>query len=169
LSTDTFTHLWHEHHQPILAYLLRRVEEPADAADLLADTFLVAHRRPHAVPHGDEARLWLYAVARKQLSNHRRGANRHVRLLGALSETLRTLPPEPAPSVEILAVRAAVRQLPDRDREVLMLTAWDGLTAPEVAVVLSITPDAVRTRLARARGRLRTLIATDQEPVACGP
>ena len=50
------------------------------------------------------------------------------------------------------------------DREVLTLTVWDGLQPREVAKVLSLSPAAVRTRLSRARARLRDLVSDDRSP-----
>jgi DNA-directed RNA polymerase specialized sigma24 family protein len=61
---------------PILGYVLRRTDNPHDAADVIAETFLTAWRRLDAVPPGDEARLWLYGVARRVLANYRRGERR---------------------------------------------------------------------------------------------
>jgi RNA polymerase sigma-70 factor (ECF subfamily) len=52
-------------------------------------------------------------------------------------------------------VREALDALPEADREVLLLTAWEGLAAPEVGVVMSLTPPTVRSRIHRARTRLR--------------
>jgi DNA-directed RNA polymerase specialized sigma24 family protein len=63
---------------PILGYVLRRTDNPDDAADVIAETFLTAWRRLDAVPPGDEARLWLYGVARRVLANYRRGERRRA-------------------------------------------------------------------------------------------
>ena len=68
----------------MLAYVLRRVERAEDAGDVVAETFLVAWRRMDKVPAGDEARLWLYGVARRQLANQRRGELRRSRLADRL-------------------------------------------------------------------------------------
>nr|MDQ6949985.1 RNA polymerase subunit sigma-24 [Actinomycetota bacterium] len=57
---NRFEALFEAHHQDVLAYLLRRTEQPADAADVLAEVFLIAWRRKEHVPVGEEARLWLY-------------------------------------------------------------------------------------------------------------
>ena len=81
---------------------------------------------------------------------------------------MRRLPPAPPPSAELVAVRAAVAALPAADREVLTLTAWEGLSAGEVAVVLGISAPAVRTRLARARARLRHGLDPEDRLTAAG-
>jgi RNA polymerase sigma factor (sigma-70 family) len=144
----------------VLAYALRRVDRPEDAADVVAETMLVAWRRQRDVPNGDEARPWLLGVARRVLANHRRGVGRRDRLGDRLRQELqRLVVADPAATVETtLVVRQALDRLDELDREVLQLTAWESLTPLEVAMVLSIPPTTVRTRLHRARRRLRVVL-----------
>ena len=151
------------HLEALLAYALRRVDQPADAAAVVADTFLVAWRRRDALPPGDEARLWLYGVARKALANHRRGDRRRERLGMRLRERLAQLPPrDPAgEGTERAAVQAAMRRLSESDRELLALSAWEALTPKEIGEVLKLPATTVRTRLSRARSRLRELLGDD--------
>src|SRR4051812_15821279 len=66
-QADTFRALFDDHHLAVLGYALRRTAGAQDAADVLADTMLVAWRRLDEVPGGDTTRLWLYGVARKVL------------------------------------------------------------------------------------------------------
>ncbi|MET0424951.1 MAG: sigma-70 family RNA polymerase sigma factor [Actinoplanes sp.] len=143
----------------LLAYALRRVDQPADAADVVADTFLVAWRRRHELPGGSEARLWLYGVARRVLANTNRGVLRRERLGARLRQRLTdTFAGEPGGEVvEQLTVQAVLNRLGELDREVLMLTIWEDLEPRDVAAVLGVSPGVVRTRLSRARGRLRDL------------
>ena len=68
----------HEHGRDVLAYALRRAAGPEDAADVVAETFLIAWRRLSDIPAGAEARLWLYGVARHTLANQRRGERRRL-------------------------------------------------------------------------------------------
>lgn len=150
---------------PLLAYARRRVTQPEDAADIVAETFLVAWRRVREVPDGDEARLWLYGVARNVLANHQRGGRRRDRLGERLRHRLALVPADPGHDVpERLAVRAALARLGDLDREVLTLTVWEELRPREVAAVLGVSPEVVRTRLSRARSRLRHLLGDDGGP-----
>ena len=142
-------------HRAVLAYALRRTS-PADAADVLAETMLVAWRRIDDVPRGGEARPWLYGVAHKALANHRRGASRRDRLHERLAEVVTESLAHPMePFGDQLWVRAALLALDDVDREVLTLTAWEELTPTEIAAVLDVPAATVRTRLHRARCRLR--------------
>ncbi|HEY0530759.1 MAG TPA: sigma-70 family RNA polymerase sigma factor [Actinoplanes sp.] len=159
---EHFRRVYAGNFEAVLAYATRRVPQPADAADVVAETFLVAWRRHREIPPGDEARLWLYGVARRILANHHRGDARRERLRQRLLSFA-----EAAPGIDLpsrLAVRQALAMLPEPDRELLMLTAWEGLEPREAATVLRIGPAAVRTRLSRARTRLRNLLGDAPGP-----
>jgi enoyl-CoA hydratase len=142
----------------VLAYALRRTATPADAADVVSDTMLVAWRRIDDVPPGDQTRLWLYGVARRVLSNHRRGVRRRQRLGDRLRDVLVRDPSIGVDRAGFADVEFALERLPADDREVLRLTAWEGLNGNEVAIVLQISPNAARVRIHRARKRLRDVL-----------
>ena len=164
-SDDEFRQMYAATFASLLGYATRRVEQPADAADIVAETFLIAWRRRHEMPGGAETRLWLYGVARRVLANHHRGHDRRERLGERLRRRLAAVHPDPAAEVpERLAVRDALARLGDLDREVLTLTVWEGLEPREIAEVLGVGAAAVRTRLSRARARLRDLIGDDLRP-----
>ena len=156
-DSDRFRQLFAATERDLLAYALRRVDRAEDAADVVAETFLVAWRRLDQVPQGDEARLWLYGVARRQLANQRRGQLRRSRLADRLRAEL------PAAVADVRSqedhraatVRAALARLEEEDREILRLSSWEGLTPSEIASVLGVPGVTVRSRLHRARKRLR--------------
>jgi RNA polymerase sigma-70 factor (ECF subfamily) len=164
-EVDAFQRLYVAYFDAVLGYALRRVGTPADAADVVAETFLVTWRRRADVPEGEAARLWLYGVARKVLANQRRGDLRRSALGGRLRAELPVVVPDPTDAVagRTDAMRA-LAQLRPADREVVELTAWEGLDSRGVADVLGITPFAARARLSRARRRLRELLGHDPVP-----
>jgi RNA polymerase sigma factor (sigma-70 family) len=157
-QADRFSRLFADTERDLLAYALRRVDRAEDAADIVAETFLVAWRRLDKVPPGEEGRLWLYGVARRQLANQRRGQLRRSRL----AERLRAELPAAVAYVRspedhrVAAVRAALARLEEEDREILRLSSWEGLTPSEIATVLGVPGVTVRSRLHRARKRLRS-------------
>jgi RNA polymerase sigma factor (sigma-70 family) len=156
-----FGRLFKDAERDILAYALRRVARPEDAADIVAETFLVAWRRLDDVPAGDGARLWLYGVARRQLANQRRGDLRRSRLGDRLRDVLATTAAATAVAdtdggEHVAAIRGALERLSERDRELLTLSNWEGLDPAQIAVVLEAPAVTVRSRLHRARRRLRT-------------
>jgi RNA polymerase sigma-70 factor, ECF subfamily len=165
LAQVHFTRLYREQGRAILAYALRRVEHSEDAADVVAETFLVAWRRLGEVPPGAAARLWLYGVARHVIANLQRTERRRTRLGRRLAETLRTeLATNRAPDGEAAEVLRAMAGLSDEDRELLLLVSWEGLTPSEAAKVMEISALAARSRLHRARRRLRSLMEDRQAP-----
>jgi RNA polymerase sigma-70 factor (ECF subfamily) len=152
VSPDDFSTRFHQHRVPIAKYLYRRVDAN-DVDDLTSEVFGVAWRKGAAVTAGEEL-PWLYRVASNLVANHRRKNARAARLLATL------FAPDTSPSTESLAVAdlslaTAWGGLPAKSREVLALTAIDGLSVTEVAVSLGITPNAVSVRLTRARTLLR--------------
>lgn len=151
-------------------YLYRRLTGAADAAseadDLTADVFLVAWQKRGAIPV-DAGLPWLYAVARRVLANHRRRRTEiSVSDLGALDAIDESDPAELVTRDAELA--AAWRGLSPRDREILRLSAWEGLTGADLAAALGISEGGAAAALSRARTRLAENLASDVQgtPVA---
>lgn len=146
----------------LLSYFLRRAR-PDDAADCLSETLVVLWRRKDWLPaETDAARAWAFGVARNVLANQRRGGLRQSRLSDALRSELQTFAP---PSTEVAAsVNAALAMLSERDREVLLLVAWDGFGVAEAGAVIGIKPAAARARYSRARARMRALLDQGATP-----
>jgi RNA polymerase sigma factor (sigma-70 family) len=161
---DRFQALYEENYAPILGYALRRVARD-DAADVVAETFLIAWRRLDDVPNGAQARLWLYGTARRLLANQQRGERRRARLM----ERIRSEPDErvqsasPGPALDRAAV--AFARLRPHEREILALVAWEGLDPGEVAQVLGCSRNAARIRLHRARSRFARELELVRVPV----
>ena len=144
----------------LLRYFLNRLDDREDAADAVADTLLILWRKERAVPAGTEdARRYAFGLARKILLTTRRCRRRHT----ALADRLRVLVREeiiPGPGVDI-ELRTALGSLTNRDRELVLLVAWEGFSVADASQILGIRPDAARARYSRARARLReTLGAT---------
>ena len=161
---ERYEALFRSHSRPVLGYALRRLERREDAADALAEVMLVAWRRLDDVPREPDTRLWLFGVARGVIRNLSRSRVRQVRLgerlRAEVADAWRHGPGDAWAENE--AVRAAVARLGDDDREVLLLTAWEGLKPSEIARVLDLSPATARTRLHRALGRLKAELDADE-------
>ena len=143
-----FEEIYQEHVGAVRSYVRRRApEEIVD--DVVSDTFLVCLRRIEQVPA--EPLPWLYSVARKTLANERRKRGRVAHSHEAL-----TVSPDPVGDGE-LAV--AFNALSERDREVLRLVAWEGLSLADAATVLGCSAVACRVRYHRAKSRLASKLA----------
>jgi RNA polymerase sigma-70 factor (ECF subfamily) len=159
-----FRVLYAEHFPMVLGYALRRASVE-DAADVTAETFLVAWRRLPEVPEGTATRLWLYGVARRTLGNHRRSTRRRHSLAVVLQRELAGAVPDHADGTAArLDVMAGIAELGERDREVLRLATWENLEPREIAEVLGLSAVVVRKRLSRARARLRDVAGHDETP-----
>lgn len=155
-TEEAFDALYGSTRAAVLGFFLRRVEEPADAADLLSEVYLVAWRRRDDLP--EEARLWLFGVARKVLAAHRRRGHAQMEL----AERLRAAVIEQYVADDgAIYVRQVLAQLPPRERELMELAVYEQLTPTEIGIVLGVRPGTVRVRLHRARQRLQKSLGED--------
>jgi RNA polymerase sigma factor (sigma-70 family) len=156
VEVERFESLYAENAVAVLGYFRRRMSDQAEVADAVAEVFTTAWRRIQDVPSGNDGRLWLFGIARFVLLNERRGNRRRRALASRLSDELATKTQYvQAPTSSARALVEAMGRLRPDDRELLMLTAWDGLSPADAAVVLELDPGVVRVRLHRARTRLR--------------
>jgi RNA polymerase sigma-70 factor (ECF subfamily) len=154
-------------YEPLQRYFGRRAQ-PADVSDLLNDALLVIWRRLDHVP-ADDPLPWSYGVAKRCLANHRRAAERRLRLVGRIEQrTPRHTTDQCAPLTEIdhPQLEAALRELGESDRELIRLWAWEQLEPREIAVVLDTTPNAVSLRLTRAKQKLTSSLERQDPGVA---
>jgi RNA polymerase sigma-70 factor (ECF subfamily) len=154
-----FELLYAKHAPAVKAYLLRRARSSI-ADDLLAEVFVVCWRRFDEVP--PEVLPWLLGVARRVLSTHRRSEARGLALREQLIEVGAHLADAPA-TIGHGVLTAALRQVNETDRELLMLIAWEGLAPAEAAAVLEVRPGTVRVRLHRARRRLASALEREEQ------
>jgi RNA polymerase sigma-70 factor (ECF subfamily) len=155
--------------EQLLRYFLRRIDEPGDAADLVAETYLVLWRRIGRLPADEDgARAWAFGVAGGVLRNHRRGVRRRLALADRLRDSLQE-PAEPAEPAGRPLIRAALAQLNEEDQELVTLIAWDGLSPTQAAQALGIEPGAARVRLHRARRRLRAALQEGDDAESTTP
>ncbi|GGP14496.1 sigma-70 family RNA polymerase sigma factor [Nonomuraea glycinis] len=86
-------------YKQILGYALRRCSSPEDAADVVAETYVIAWRRITELPDGEADKLWLYGVARRVLANHRRSERRRLTRHTELTDEIAHLLPPPPTTV----------------------------------------------------------------------
>jgi RNA polymerase sigma-70 factor (ECF subfamily) len=159
-----FTVMYDTHRNQVWAYAACLAGRQR-ADDLVSETFVVAWRRFGDVP--DPALPWLLGVARNMVRDRIRAEGRQGSLeseLRSWAGMARTTSSDEAVATRLDVLRA-LATLPEKDREVLILTAWEELTPHEAAAVVGVTPAAIRVRLHRARKRLRsTLDAAMAQP-----
>lgn len=162
---DRFAFLFDRHAPHIHRYLSRRVGRQA-ADDLVAETFLVAFGKRKAYDTGfRDARPWLYGIATNLVGQHRREEGRQLRIRNTAGpdwvhddDAERAVVNLTAQSVRA-ALAEALAGLAQPDRDVLLLIAWEQLSYHEVARALGIPVGTVRSRLHRARTKVRQALA----------
>lgn len=162
---EAFALLYDRHAAAIHRYVARRLGDGL-ADDVVAECFLAAFgRRDRYDPGRADARPWLYGIAARVIGKHRRT---EVRLLRALARTgVDPVAEDHAERVDSRVTAAALQRrlaavlagLPNGDREVLLLIAWADLSYAEVAEALTIPVGTVRSRLSRARRKMRAALA----------
>lgn len=154
----------------IFAYLLRNVASREDAEDLLLDVFLaVLEKRLSA--DLDETRLtaWIWTVARnKVVDYHRRSKHRSHKELhtvkNALYENEEQAPEQMAlKNEEYQKLHTALRELPEFQRDIVLLRFGHGLSCGEIATVLQKSEGAIRMALHRTLKLLRTLYTRNEK------
>ena len=162
---ELFGILFDRHFATIHRYLERRIGR--DAADeLAAEVFRIAFERRASFRALHESALpWLYGLATNLTLKRWRNERRHLRALARAANEWREAPEDPNRADERIAAQAlggrlleAVASLPERDRDVLVLAAWEELSYDEIAAALDIPVGTVRSRLNRARRSLRELL-----------
>jgi len=165
---QTFRSLYAAVHPDVLSFVERRVH-PDHAEDVVADAFLVVWRRLDERPRlEDDARAWIFGIARNIVMNEHRGAQRRQALGVRLADDANT----GSFHADLDAVASRVdlsrawRLLSEVHQEVLALVVFEQLHAPQAAAVLGISPVAFRLRLSRARRALRIHLNHRPQPSA---
>jgi RNA polymerase sigma-70 factor, ECF subfamily len=153
-ANEAFDVLFERYQQPLWGYFRRRLADAARAEELTQDTFVALLRGADRYQGRSSFRTYLYGIAANLLAAERRR------------------PPQAAPSSgdfratspdDALWVRQAMARLDDADREVLTLREFEQLSYAEIADLLQIPVNTVRSRLFRARLALRELLLADAE------
>ncbi|MEU6933835.1 sigma-70 family RNA polymerase sigma factor [Streptomyces sp. NPDC046374] len=171
-DTTALGEAYDEHAQVLFRYAMRVCGDQAAAEDVVSATFLEAWRcRERLRPDGDGLRPWLLGIATNILRSTAREARRRDTALARLAD--RGVLPDFADDVvtrlydteQLTAARAALKRLRRRDREVFALVVWAGLDYAAAGEALDIPIGTVRSRLSRARDRLRTLAEAELKAV----
>jgi RNA polymerase sigma-70 factor, ECF subfamily len=178
-SETAFSQLIAQYHQPLYSLISRSINDPADAADITQEVFIKVFRSIRGF-HGESSlRTWLYRIALHEASNQRRWWSRHKRQeitidspcngdedgsTFSLSATLTDEGDSPfdhaVQSEARQRLEAALRELPETFRTIIVLREIEGFAYEEIAEILDINLGTVKSRLTRGRSALRTLLVT---------
>jgi RNA polymerase sigma-70 factor, ECF subfamily len=184
-SEEAFALLIAQYHQPLYSLIARSINDPADASDITQEVFIKVFRSIRGF-HGDASlRTWLYRIALHEASNQRRWWSRHKRQEITMDSTLESdeegdslclsatladqgdSPYERAVQAESREhLEAALRQLPEAYRTVVVLREIEGFAYEEIAEILDVQLGTVKSRLTRGRSALRSLLVADSNAAA---
>ena len=177
-SEEAFGILIAQYHQPLYSLIARSLNDPADAADITQEVFIKVFRSIRGF-HGEASlRTWLYRIALHEASNQRRWWSRHKKqevtidsptesdddestglCLSATLADQGDSPFDHASQAEVRErVEAALRQLPDAFRTVVILREIEGFAYEEISEILNVNLGTVKSRLTRGRSALRALL-----------
>jgi RNA polymerase sigma factor (sigma-70 family) len=170
---EEFTELFRRHAPHIQRYVTRRLGSGAlngsDADDIVAETFLLAFRqRDRYDPSQADARPWLYGICTNLIGRHRRAEIRQYRAFARtgvdpITESFADQVDDRVSAATASPLLAsALAGMSAKLRDPLTLAAWSGLSYEEIAVALGVPVGTVRSRLSRARSKLRKTLP--QEP-----
>jgi RNA polymerase sigma-70 factor (ECF subfamily) len=164
VEEERFVALHREHADVVWRFARRRCATAHEADDATAEVFATAWRRRDDLPAATaEVRLWLLGATRRVLANQHRSARRRTGLEARLS----LVRPDPGPIDPADAVGdpdplwRALAALPEDQRDLLIMRAWDGLAVGEIAALLGCTANAASIRLTRARAALAAALPKD--------
>ena len=185
-SEEAFSVLIAQYHQPLYSLIARSLSDPDDAADITQEVFIKVFRNIRGF-HGEASlRTWLYRIALHEASNQRRWWSRHKKqeitidsprnsprdcgeddedgglCLGATLADHADSPFDQVAQAETRErVEAALRQLPEAFRTVVILREIEGFAYDEIADILNVNLGTVKSRLTRGRSALRALLANE--------
>lgn len=189
-SERAFAELIAQYHQPLYSLIARSLQDPADASDITQEVFIKVFRNIRSF-HGDASlRTWMYRIALHEASNQRRWWSRHKRQEVAmdapccarceadsdseaqsLGDTMADggcSPFDFAAREEVRErVEAALREVPEVFRTVVVLREIEGFAYEEIAEILQVNLGTVKSRLTRGRAALRGLLAPEKRDASC--
>lgn len=164
---QAFALLYRRHYQAVVGYIFRRTGDLHASEDLAAETFIAAYRAmPRYRVTGAPFVHWLLRIATNRTTNWSKRRRRHAAL--PRQEEAPSIPAdgrdgESGSRVEPDALLRAVARLPDAQQSAIALHYFEGLTLEQVAGVLRCRVGTVKSRLARARLALRSMLEPGAE------
>ncbi|MEU1459867.1 RNA polymerase sigma factor [Streptomyces sp. NPDC005727] len=175
-TPDAFAVIFDRYADDIHRYIARRLGSDT-ADDLMAETFVIAFQRRRRYdlsrPH---ARPWLYGIATNLIGRHRRDEARRLRALSRMASLPEEREKQAGPEDEVTGaaethgpLAGALAELPARYRDVLLVIAWGELDYAEAAQALGLPVGTVRSRLHRARAKLRRALGGPEPTISTAP
>ncbi|MFI6707770.1 sigma-70 family RNA polymerase sigma factor [Nonomuraea sp. NPDC050478] len=161
--TEDLVDAWQAMRDQLLAFVIVRVGSRPDAEDIVQDVFIKVGKGINGLRDGKRLEAWIYQVTRNAIIDHQRAAARmrNAEVRAATEERL-TTSEEPDEREALTSLTGCVAPLlaflGERDRQAITMVEYDGLTQTEAARRLGISTSGMKSRVQRARARLRDLL-----------
>lgn len=161
-TTSDVKAIWQQFHQRLRGFILQRVNNPADADDILQEVFVRIYQHLTTVREGDRLQSWIFAIARNAIIDYYRNVKRQPEFTS--EATLDTLVMDDDPEVfnqqMASCLRPLLEHLPKSYREAVQLAELEGMTQAAIAQELGISLSGMKSRVQRGRQKLKELLQT---------
>ena len=157
MTTTTLGTIWDQYCCRLLAFIWGRVTDESQAEDILQEVFIRVHRHLCCLPPAEKMEGWIYQIARNLIIDYYRQRREIFELPSDLPAEIELQEPD-AESDLAGSLRGMIDEMPEPYREALALTEYQGLTQVELANKLGISVSGAKSRVQRAREKLRDLI-----------
>ena len=148
------TEVWETFHAQLRAFIGARVGDSADADDILQNVFVKIHTHIHTLRKQDRLATWVYQITRNAIIDSYRARHPHQSMPAELGAW--DAPQESDPATQIGEyLRILVNGLAPKYRTAIILAEYNGLTSEELGRRLGLSVSGAKSRLQRARSRLR--------------
>lgn len=153
---DNIEYIWREFSDSLKHFILKRTSDESVADDILQEVFIKIHSRIHTIKDIRKLNGWIYQIARHAIIDYYRGK----KVVSKLPETITSLESfENNNEVDVLpCIEAMVDRLPERYRQAVILTTYQGLTQKEMGEKLGLSYSGAKSRSQRAREKLKDML-----------
>lgn len=162
-SVLTSEKVWQDYHDRVTGFVRRRVSDPDSADDIVQDVFLRVHTRLESLQNPEKLESWLFQIARNAVIDHYR-QRPTVSLPEIVTVDEQIEKDEPVIRELVPCLKRFMLTLPEEDREALQLTAYEGRLQREVAQHQGLSVSGAKSRIQRARSKLRDLLMACCQP-----
>jgi RNA polymerase sigma-70 factor, ECF subfamily len=159
-TTSDVKAIWQAFHQRLQGFVLQRVNNPADADDILQEVFVRIYQRLTTVRESDRLQSWIFAIARNAIIDYYRKVKRQPQFTSEAA--LETLAMDTDPEVfnpqMASCLRPLLEDLPEPYREAVQLAEMEGMTQAAIAQALGVSVSGIKSRVQRGRQKLKALL-----------
>ena len=155
---NTTTKIWNDFHQELQGFALKRLGHLQDAEDVLQEVFLKVFNNLDKVHRADNIQQYLYAMVRNAINDHFRREDRNKSALQNQTDFSEEEWEEMSQTLFECCINPFMQQLPEKDREALVLTEMEGVSQKELAKRWGISYSGAKSRVQRARERLKAVV-----------